>query len=285
MCVLQIDPGYHDALQSLGLTTLAAIRDHFDASVDSRLNVEVAPVRLEPPGDREPLDVFYKRYYYARPSWRFFGRPSKAQCEFQNSANLRGLGIQVADRIACGAWRDRLGRLQGAFILTRAVPQARTLVDFWRDCCRDRVTPQARDLRASLRRQLADMVQRMHRAHFFHSDLYWRNVLVTWRPPAEPELWWIDCPRGGFNRWALLQPRLAIKDLASLDRCAHQFCTVEERLRFIGEYLGPAAGPAQIKAIAQRTQCYRESRWRTHRVIGLANAHAQAFIAAALAMT
>ena len=109
--------------------------------------------------------------------------------------------------------------------------------------------------------QLADMVQRMHRGHFFHNDLYWRNVLVTWHPPAEPELWWIDCPRGGFNRWPWRQHGLAMKDLAALDRWAHQLCTESERLIFIRDYLGSGAKAAEVKTLARSTEAYRLKRW------------------------
>jgi hypothetical protein len=259
--MLWVDDSYRSLLAQLGLTSLAALRARFASGVvGPRRAVEVRLHELASP-DGSRLEVFAKHYAYPSPSWAFLGRPSKARCEYQNYAIFKSLGIPCADRIACGEWRDGLGRLHGALILTRAIPQALTLIDFWETHCPTRVTASARHLRVSLRRQLAAMTRRIHTAGFFHHDLVWRNVLVTWRPPAEPQLCWIDCPRGRFNRWPPWRRRRRLKDLASLDKRAGRHATRGERLTFVLEYLGLSRLNPEAKRLIRDTLAYRKSRW------------------------
>jgi len=259
--MLWVDDTYQPLLAQLGLASLAALRARFaSGEVGTGRTVEVRSHELASP-DGSRVAVFAKHYAYPSPSWAFLGRPSKARREYENYAIFKSLGIPCADRIACGEWRDGLGRLQGALILTRAIPQALTLIDFWQTHCPTRVTASARQLRVSLRRQLAAMTRRIHRAAFFHNDLVWRNVLVTWQPPAEPQLWWIDCPRGRFVRWLLGRRRRQLKDLASLDKRAARHASRGERLAFVLEYLGLSRLNREAKHLIRDTLAYRKSRW------------------------
>jgi tRNA A-37 threonylcarbamoyl transferase component Bud32 len=263
MRVLRINKAYLKSLESLGLTTLAALRARCASLAASGSSVEIAPVRLQPPSGG-PLDVFCKHYKFPRPNWRFLGRASKARCEFRNLQRLQRLGLRAADPVVCGSWRDHWGRLQGAFIATRSIPDALTLVEFWRSHCADLTTAGSRALRSTLARQLAEITRRMHDAGFFHRDLYWRNVLVTRQPACDPVLWLIDCPRGHVHWLPLpgLRRHHVVMDLASLDRWAHRLCTPTERLRFIRHYLGAEASASEVKALARRVQAYRLRRWR-----------------------
>lgn len=259
--MLWVDDSCRPLLGRLGLTSLEALRARLAISeVGARRTVEVRPHELAAP-DGSRLAVFAKHYAYPSPSWRFLGRPSKARCEYQNYAVFKSLGVPCADRIACGEWRDGLGRLQGALILTRTIPQALTLIDFWETHCPARVSASARQLRVSLRRQLAAMTRRIHAAGFFHYDLVWRNVLVTWQPPAEPQLWWIDCPRGRLSRWPIGRRRRQLKDLASLDKRAARHASRGERLAFVLEYLGQSRLDREAKRLIRDTLAYRKSRW------------------------
>jgi len=259
--MLWVDDSYRSLFARLGLTSLAALRARFAVGqVGPTATVEVHPHEITLPDDSR-LSAFAKHYTYTSPSWRFVGRPSKALCEYRNYAIFKSLGVPCADRIACGEWRDRLGRLRGALIVTRAIPEARTLVDFWKTRCPSRASTSARHLRGSLRRQLAVMTRRIHDAGFFHHDLVWRNVLVTWQPPAEPQLWWIDCPRGYFRRWPLGRRRAQLKDLASLDKHAVRHASRGERLVFVREYLGRSRLEPEAKRLIRDTLAYRRSRW------------------------
>ena len=259
--MLWVDDSYQPLLAQLGLRSLEALRARFASGVvGTRHTVEVRLHELASP-DGSRLAVFAKHYAYPSPSWAFLGRASKARCEYQNYSIFRSLDVRCADRVACGEWRDGLGRLQGALILTRAIPQALTLIDFWETHCPTRAAASSRHLRASLRRQLAAMTRRIHRAAFFHNDLVWRNVLVTWQPPAEPQLWWIDCPRGHFRRWPLGRHRRRLKDLASLDKRAARHASRGERLAFALEYLGQSRLDREARRLIRDTLAYRKSRW------------------------
>ncbi len=184
------------------------------------------------------VDVFYKEYVYPEADLHFFARASKAQREFINYQVFEKMGIACAERIACGEQRDWLGRLRHAFIITRAIPDALTLIEFVMLYCPQADSMAAINLRGELIHQLAAMVRHSHDKNFFHNDLYWRNILVTWTPPAQPKLWWIDCPRGRFDRWSPLRHHRRVKDLACLEKTAMGCCTRKERLNFIKQYLG-----------------------------------------------
>jgi tRNA A-37 threonylcarbamoyl transferase component Bud32 len=214
-----------------------------------------------------PLPVFIKVYDYARPTWRFLGRASKARREYDSYLVFRQLGIRCAQPVACGEVRDAIGRLQRAFIITVAVPDARMLHEYLRDRCPDRSTPDSVQNRKAITQQLAEMLARVHDAGFFHNDLHWRNVLVNedaggLRPV--PVVWLIDCPRGSHCRFPILRERRQLKDLATLDRGADGVCTLRERVRFVREYLRCAQRPGRAAALMRDVQAYRSRRknWR-----------------------
>jgi len=206
------------------------------------------------------VPVFYKQYEYVPAAWGFVGRASKAQCEFKNYDVFGRLGIPCAERMACGESRDGLGRLRRAFIITRAVPEAMSLIDFVKQHC-PHTMGTSRKLRANLLRQLAILTGRMHAAEFFHNDLVWRNILVTWQPPDGLRLWLIDCPRGRFRRWTFRRRHHQLKDLALLDKSAARFCTRAERVAFVREYLGLKGLNHSAKRLIRDALDYRKRRW------------------------
>ncbi len=256
-----LDARYQAAFARLGLTSFGAIVRRFHPVEPSgKTTVLVTPSQLGI-GSGESLGVFCKLYHYQSPSWRFVGRASKARCEFRNYAVFEGLSVACAERIACGEERDWLGRLRRAFILTKAIANAGTLVEFVQAFCPDRAAPESRALRATLFSQLAAMTRRIHDAQFFHHDLVWRNVLVEHAPPVGPKLWWIDCPRGQFDRWSPLRHRRRLKDLASLDKTAMKLCTRGERLQFLKHYLCKSTLDDAVKRLARETVAYGSRRW------------------------
>ncbi len=86
-------------------------------------------------------------------------------------------------------------------------------------------------------------------------------TLLLLQPPAEPKLWWIDCPRGQFDRWSPLRQRRRLKDLASLDKTAMKLCTRGERLQFLKHYLSKPKLDAAVKRLALETVAYGSRRW------------------------
>jgi hypothetical protein len=259
--MLSIDPRHQQMFAEIGLNSFESVTSLLGGNqAPKRTTVLVKPTFLgSPPGPAFP--VFYKQYELYPASWAFIGRSSKACREFHNYAVFARLGIACAERLACGERRDRIGRLRRAFIVTRTIPDAMTLTQFLATHCPNRSAQSARRLRDALRVQLAAMVRTIHRAGFFHRDLFWRNVLVTWRPPDEPKIWWIDCPRGHFNRWSPWQHRHRLKDLASLDKSACRHCTRGERLAFVRDYLSLSHSDAATKQLARDTLDYRRRRW------------------------
>jgi hypothetical protein len=259
MELLRVDSRHQPLFEQLGLHCCAKVLARFGVTHPfGGAGVVVEPRSLSRPG-AAPLPVFFKLYRFARPSWRFWLRASKARREFDNYAIFEQLGIPCAQRVACGEVRDWFGRLRGAFILTVAVPAAVTLEAHMLQLRRS--PPEtSRAERAALFRQLAAMTRRIHEAAFFHNDLYWRNVLVTHGPDGSPALWWIDCPRGRRRGW-LAGRRRQIKDLAALDLSAAGLCARTERLRFLEDYLSLDRLDARARQLAREILEYRRRRW------------------------
>lgn len=258
MDLLLVAPEFRKRFENAGLISSAAVLRHFGSPSATRKQVVVQATTLRF-RDGPDENVFFKRYEFDGPSWRFVGRASKARREFENYEVFRRLGIRCADPIAVGEQRDGLGRLRVAWILTRAVPDALTLTEFVQKHAPVRSSKEPRALRSALVDQLAEMTRRIHHAGFFHNDLVWRNVLVTWPGIGEPKLWWIDCPRGRFARF--FRERLAIKDLALLDKLASVHCTRTERLRFVRSYLGKTGLDAEVGRWAKAVLNYSGQRW------------------------
>lgn len=246
---------YESAWKALGVDSVPAAASRFlESPPPAKTTVIVRLTQMPLPGGGT-LEVFYKQYEYRRPAWKFLGRPSKARGEFQNYATFARLGIACAEPVACGEERDALGRLRRAFIVTRAIAGAKTLVEFWSE---RRAT---RHERATLIEQLARWTRRIHGENFFHHDLVWRNILVSRSKNGAAQLWWIDCPRGAFDRWSPWRARKRLKDLASLDKSAAHLCTRTERLRFVKTYLGIARLDAAAKQLIRDALAYRKNRW------------------------
>ena len=258
MDLLLIEPAWREAFARLGLNSCTAVVRHIARSDPVKPGVLVKPTFLPgPSGDATP--VFYKQYEYASPSWRFLGRASKARREWDSYTAFAECGVRCAERIAAGEERDALGRLRRAFLITRAVPGAKTLTEFVEQACANRSLPESRSLRNQLLVQLAEMTRRIHEHGFFHNDLYWRNILVIRAADGAPELWWIDCPRGRHARFHREHRR--VKDLACLDRMAAQHCTRHERLAFVRAYLGRECPKGEARRLALHAEAYRQRRW------------------------
>ena len=248
---LFVNPKFANAFTRRGWNNFSTVFAHFFPNYTRRGKMMVEPVTIPTPDGAVP--AFFKLYHHGRSGWRFWMRSSKARCEFENYAIFECLGVAAAEHIACGEERAWTGRLQRAFIITRAVPQASELDDFFA------TTPGTRWRRRVLE-ELAGMVRRLHAADFFYYDLVWRNILVSQETPEkEPRLFLIDCPRGGLARFA--KHRKCLRDLASLDKTAARLCSRAERLRFLLCYLGKNRLDDEVKAMAHACLKYRHERW------------------------
>jgi tRNA A-37 threonylcarbamoyl transferase component Bud32 len=256
--LLLVDPAFRRRLEELNIDSAVAVLRFLGGDAITDNNTVVAPATLRF-RDGSVEQVFFKQYIFPAPAWAFIGRRSKARREFENYAAFSRMDIPCAQALACGELRDGLGRLRRAFILTRAVPDAQTLIEFVQTRCPSRAAVASRKLRQDIITRFAPMVGRMHQWKFFHNDLVWRNILVTCPPQGTPGLWWIDCPRGRFAWFG--RRRLQLKDLAALDKQASRNCTRAERLAFVKAYLGKRRLDADVKQLAREVLAYKLRRW------------------------
>ena len=247
---LLVNPKYQQAWSNGPWQSVAAAVEHFLPDYQERRKVTVQPVRL--PSNGGAFDAFFKLYHHRPGGWRFWMRTSKARREYENYAVFEKLGVPAAEAIACGEERDRFGRLRRAFIVTRAVPNALTLDDFFQ-------SRPPRNERHKILAALAEIVRRLHAAQFYYYDLVGRNILVSSPAAGEKQVVLIDCPRGGTSRVASGRKRL--RDLASIDKAAAQFCSRPERLRFLLAYSGRDRIDDEVRALARSCVEYRRTRW------------------------
>ncbi len=175
--------------------------------------------------------AFYVKVYLSRGRWlrRFMGR-SRVRAEWENLALFETLSVPTAKLIAYGE-----GSVNGHYcgiVVTEAIPASCDLASM----------AQAGDVRlrdkewvAAVSLQLAEMVAKLHANGFIHSDLKWRNVLVT--DGKAPSVFLIDCPQGR-RLPGPLKTRGIVKDLACLDKVAKQVLSNAQRLRFYLTYRG-----------------------------------------------
>lgn len=248
---LVIHPKYAHALSSPGWTRLEDFRVRFLSKLVKRHGAYVERSILPAP-DGQAVEVFFKLYEEPLGDWRFWLRPSKARCEFKNYEIFARLGVPAADGLAWGEKRDALGRLRQSFILTRAIPQCETLLEFFQ-------RRPSREARAQVVRQLADITRRLHEANFYGRSLVWRNILVSRSGNAGVKLFLIDCPRGGAARFGRARRRL--RDLATLDKCAMQYCSRAERLKFLLAYRQQPRLDDAARAMLRGSLDYSRRRW------------------------
>lgn len=259
--MLLIAEPYRPTFTALGLNSFDSIASSFGPGQPAQKSgVFVEQRMLHTPG-RPPIPIFYKQYFHHPPSLGFLGRASKARCEYASYEAFTALEIRCAGRVACGEQRDWLGRLRSAFIITRAIPEAMGLIEFLSKRCPLRSGPASATSRRAALRQLAAMTRVIHGANFYHHDLVWRNILVTMDANGGPLVWWIDCPRGQFDRWSPWRHRRVLKDLASLDKSASKFCSRTERIDFIRAYLGKTKLDGEAWTLIRDAIRYRRQRW------------------------
>ncbi len=244
------NPNFELPLVVEGGKSVAAVITTFLPDYEPGRAVTVRRVEVLSPSGK--VDAFFKLYEHSRHPWRFWLRSSKAQQEYANYKTFSRLGVPAAEAMAWGEERDSLGRVQRAFILTRAVPASCTLTEFM-------ASHPPCDKRKKILQDLALAVRRLHDQHFYCYDLVWRNILVSQPEGHAPALFLIDCPRGGFARFG--RRRRQLRDLASLDKSASQFCSRAERLRFLHWYMDEPHRNPEMENLARNCLAYRRQRW------------------------
>ena len=173
---------------------------------------------------------FYVKCYFTggKNLRRWIGR-SRVQAEWENLYFFQKLGIPTAPIVAYGKKTISGIYCKGA-IVTAEVTDTMDLATL-----HHLDHPLLKDHRwvANVSHQLADYTRRLHRHHFCHVDLKWRNILVTIKD--EPQLFFIDCPSGRIKRGPTARKEF-LKDLACLDKIAKKQLSKTQRLRFFKWY-------------------------------------------------
>lgn len=227
-----LEPGVESALHRAGLVTFNDFLEcRLGESVHASSATETRRIRL--PGD-DGQDCFLKVYLYAgRPP---IGRLAacKPMREARNYELLRACGLDVPDVLAVGARRSR-GVTAVGFLLTRAIPRACPLADYWEQ---SRRAGKGRAERRNIIRRTAEMVSRMHAAHLYHIDLQWRNLLVSPNGADDPRVFVLDCVRGGRRIHPLRRAHGRLRDLSSIFKEAPGRLSRAEQVRWLRYYLG-----------------------------------------------
>lgn len=177
----------------------------------------------------EGVRYYVKRYWEAGKGLRrYLGRP-RVKAEWQNLKLFAKWGIPTASIVAHGLERRAGAFVRGALV-TREIVNTCNMAEMVE--CDDSRLKDSQWV-AHISRQLAASTRTLHDHHFTHNDLKWRNLLVN----DKAELFFIDCPTGGFWWGPLLRYRI-IKDLACLDKVAKYHLTRTQRLRFFLQYRG-----------------------------------------------
>jgi tRNA A-37 threonylcarbamoyl transferase component Bud32 len=186
-------------------------------------------------------------------------RKSKSRREVSNLLFFQSVGIPTPPILAWGVRRNKIGRIVQEFIITQAIPDSLQLDQFVLTHCPDRSRPVYCQLRDQIIDLLGQWTAAMHAHDFIHEDLKWRNILVRLKCGGA-DLFWIDCPKGGFRR-GLGLARKKLKDCATLDKIARIDCSLEERRRFLCAYLDQPTGSPQVAQMCQRVEQYRTRRF------------------------
>ena len=155
-------------------------------------------------------------------------RSSRATRAYLKAYQLELCGIPTPAAVACADWRI-LGFLQHSYLVTVEVPQSLDLSQIVL-----RKVPLTLIERRRMLRELARLIATLHDCGLSHRDLKVQNILAG--PAPRRQLYLIDLD--GLNDVDQVMPQRARKDLARLDRGAHEVLKARprERLRFFVEY-------------------------------------------------
>jgi len=206
------------------------------SSLDAVFGLEGETIAESPISRVVRTRVEGRRYYIKRYSRagkhlrRFFGR-SRVRAEWENLQLFGRLGIPIPHLVAYGQ-EYRCGVFLRGALVTEELEHTVDMAALAREG-----SPLLSDGRWVDRvlARTADYVRRLHDVHFIHTDLKWRNILVT--PDADPRVYFIDCP-GGRIRNIDRSVRWYIKDIACLDKVAKYQLSRSVRLRFYMRYTG-----------------------------------------------
>ncbi len=206
------------------------------ASLDKTFALTGEPVTDDIISTMTRMELDGKGYYLKRYTGggknlrRYIGR-TRIRGEWESMLFFAEQGIPAAKVIAYGQ-EVQWGVMTRGALVTEEMPNTQDLREMVRDA-----HPGLKDRKwmAQVIEQLADATGKMHRKCFIHTDLKWRNVLVS--QSESPEICLIDCPAGEKVLPFFLE-RGIVKDLACLDKVAKYHLTRTQRMKFYRLYTG-----------------------------------------------
>lgn len=182
-------------------------------------------IRVEVDG----TNYFVKMYWGAGKKLRRYVGRTRIRGEWENLKYFQQIGVATAPIVAYGQEYDR-GVFKRGALITEELKGTEDLADL-----AAAGSPLLKD-RAWVRQvadQVAGFARQLHAHGFVHTDMKWRNIMVT--PNHDPKVFFIDCPSGREVPGPLLS-RGIIKDLACLDKVAKYALTDRDRLYFYRRY-------------------------------------------------
>ncbi|MCP4713357.1 MAG: phosphotransferase, partial [Planctomycetes bacterium] len=198
-------------------------------------------IRFELPlaGDQKVV-MYLKRYGY--PGMvalfrRWLSRRSRAGAavyDFDAAMRLAEKGIAVPRPVAFGEQKNWLGE-QRSFVMMEELPQAdalERLLPKWAE--KQKGYMLLRD-KKELIRQVAELVRQLHRAEYYHRDLYLSHIFLSRDKFGGERLNLIDLQR--VFRPLIRRRRWQVKDLAQLFYSARDYFSGADIMRFLHAYL------------------------------------------------
>ncbi|MDB2384499.1 lipopolysaccharide kinase InaA family protein [Endozoicomonas sp.] len=179
---------------------------------------------------------YVKRYTQAGKNLRKYLGSSRIRSEWENMLFFHRLGISAANVVGYGEER-KCGLFKRGALITEELKATIDLAKLAHPA-----SQQLKDRRWMRRviQQVADIAHELHSHRFIHTDLKWRNILVTKDFPPKVSL--IDCPAG--YQWPKsslfngIVNRGILKDIACLDKIAKYQLSRSQRLYFYKRYQG-----------------------------------------------
>jgi tRNA A-37 threonylcarbamoyl transferase component Bud32 len=135
-----------------------------------------------------PQGAFYLKHYLCS-SWRKVGRnllsQSASRRELRRAEEILRRDVPTATPVAIGEVL-RGGSVRDSFLVTEAIPDSCTLLEYLADRLPKLPPERRREARLELIEQLARFVARLHRAGVRHSDFHAGNILVRDGAPGGP---------------------------------------------------------------------------------------------------
>ncbi|MGI9273836.1 MAG: lipopolysaccharide kinase InaA family protein [Endozoicomonas sp.] len=203
---------------------------------DNRSNVHKVEI--------DGIIYYVKRYTCAGKGLRKYIGRSRIRAEWENMLLFHKLGVPAANIVAYGE-EKKWGVMSRGAMITEEVKNSKDLL-----AMAEENSPLLKNRKwiTQVIQQVADLTRNLHQNRFVHTDLKWRNILVT--QEDNPKVALIDCPAGSITHPLFLK-RGIIKDLACLDKRGKYNLSKTLRMKFYTLYTGRKLSAIDKELIAR----------------------------------